>query len=95
MRQGRFAEAEAAMLAETGGAAGEWPKDPETQGWFYETWGDSLAGSPEADPKYREAYNNFSIFASWSTSGGEGTARMMDVNRVLRKLGELKLKEQA
>ena len=90
--QGRFIEAEPLMLAETEGEAGAWPKDPESQGWFYESWGDALGDSPDAEAKYREAYNNFSIFASWSTSGGEGTARMMDVNRVLQKLEEIRLK---
>ena len=89
MQHGRFAEAESAMLEETGGPPNEWPKDPDTQGYFYEAWGDALRPSPEAESKYREAHRNFSVFASWSTSGGEGTARMTDVNRVLGKIEDL------
>jgi hypothetical protein len=90
MLQGRFAEAESAMLEETGGPPNEWPKDPESQGCFYEAWGDALLPFEEAETKYRRAHGNFSIFASWSTSGGEGTARMTDVNRVLKKIDGIK-----
>lgn len=79
------------MLSETGARdPNEWPKDPESQGWFYESWGDALAPSRDAEPKYWAAHSNFSIFASGSTSGGEGTARMIDVNRVLRKIDAVK-----
>ena len=78
------------MLAETNTPGpNEWPKDPESRGWFYETWGDLLSPSSEAREKYQKAIYMFSIFASWSTSGGEGTARMMEVYRVEKKLEAL------
>ena len=32
----------------------------------------------------------FAIYASWSTSGGEGTARMRDVDRVRTKVNNVK-----
>lgn len=91
MKQGRFTEAQESMLAETGSPGpGYWAKDPESQGWFYETWGDTVASSAEAVEKYENARNNFSIFASWSTSGGEGTARMAEVTRVTERINKLK-----
>ena len=90
MAAGRFDEAEAPMLAECGGRPNEWPADPEALGEFYETWGDTLSPGLTAIEKYEKAHGNFAIFASWSTSGGEGTARMMDVNRVLAKIEHLK-----
>lgn len=94
MKEGRFEEAEESMLAETGAPGpGYWAKDPESQGWFYETWGDALAPGAEAAEKYHNACNNFSIFASWSTSGGEGTARMADVRRVAEKINDLKVQK--
>jgi hypothetical protein len=40
--------------------------------------GDSLKTKAEAEEKYREAHYYWAIFASWATSGGEGTARMRD-----------------
>ncbi|MDI1240896.1 MAG: hypothetical protein PSX80_03110 [bacterium] len=91
MQAGEFVKAEEAMLAETEGRDGYGP-DAETRGWFYESWGDAIASSPEAERKYMDAYNNFAIFASWSTSGGEGTARMMDVNRALKKAEDCRSK---
>jgi tetratricopeptide (TPR) repeat protein len=36
---------------------------------------------------YAIAEDDFSQYASWSTSGGEGMARMVDVNRLRQKLG--------
>lgn len=90
MSQGKFAEAELEMISETGpsGLSGS-PHDPESQGWFYETWGDAIATNADAIDKYRIAYNNFTIFASWSTSGGEGTARSNEAARVCQKLKSL------
>ena len=94
MKKGRFEEAEESMLAETGiPGAGHWSKDPESQGWFYETWGDAIAPDPDAVEKYQKANVNFSIFASGSTSGGEGTARMAEVTRVREKINKLKDKK--
>ena len=88
MQAGDFTNAEAFMLADTEGKDGGSP-DVETRGWFYESWGDALSPAAEAERKYMDAYNNFAIFASWSTSGGEGTARMTDVNRVLQKASKV------
>ncbi|MEO5858285.1 MAG: hypothetical protein ABIR33_04975 [Pyrinomonadaceae bacterium] len=84
MQAGDFVGAEKEMLAETEGKDGYGP-DAETRGWFYESWGDASVTGAEAERKYMDAYNNFAIFASWSTSGGEGTARMTEVDRVLKK----------
>jgi hypothetical protein len=80
--EGRYAEAEAAMLAETDRGVDMFP-DNQIRASFYENWGDALGGDED---KYREALINWQQFASCSTSGGEGTARMMDVNRVLGKI---------
>lgn len=53
---------------------------------FYEAWGDATRDPIEATDHYNQADYYFSIYASWSTSGGEGTARMTDVNRVRNKV---------
>jgi hypothetical protein len=85
---GKFAEAEPMMLAETStpdGYGGETVMKAE----FYEAWGDSLGDDPDAKRKYWIAHRYWGDYASWSTSGGEGTARMLDVNRVLRKIESL------
>ena len=87
-RTGHFAEAEGAMLRETEGKDGIGP-DAELRAQFYENWGDTLQTKGEAEEKYRYAHYYWAIFASWSTSGGEGTARMRDANRVLEKLEKL------
>lgn len=83
---GNYAEAEAAMLAETDRGIDMSP-DNQIRASFYENWGDALGGDNE---KYREALNNWQQFASYETSGGEGTARMLDVDRVLKKIERLK-----
>jgi hypothetical protein len=89
MRAGRFAEAESLMLAETEKETG-YGDEIVTRAAFYESWGDAVrTNTAEAQKHYREAQHGFAIFASWATSGGEGTARMLDVNRVLKKLSEL------
>jgi hypothetical protein len=87
-RVGQFAEAEGSMLEETEGKDGIGP-DAEVRAQFYEDWGDRLEQASEAGEKYRVAHWYWATFASWSTSGGEGTARMRDVNRVLEKLENL------
>ena len=88
---GNYSEAEPLMLASTPQTAEADPYGDNTvaRAGFYESWGDSLGKTPEAAEKYRESANYWSLFASWSTSGGEGTARMMDVNRVAEKLERL------
>ena len=85
----KFDEAEPLMLADTekpDGYGGETVKRAE----FYEAWGDTLGTVPDAEGKYRESHRYWALYASWATSGGEGTARMVDVHRVLRKIDELK-----
>lgn len=84
MEQGKFEEAEKLMLEDT-------EKDVtgfETvdRAWFYENWGDST-GRREI---YERSLDFYEAFASWATSGGEGTARMIDVKRVQKKIAELR-----
>lgn len=62
----------------------------ETIAGVGELLGDRLQrlGHPElAARAWRMSEDAFSEFASWSTSGGEGTARMVDVNRLREKQG--------
>lgn len=91
---GNYAEAEPLMLAGTVQTPEADPYGDYTvaRAEFYESWGDSLGKTPEAAEKYRESENYWSLYASWSTSGGEGTARMMDVNRVSDKIQALESK---
>ncbi len=84
VQTGRYAEGEAEMLAETDRGEGFFPLN-EVRASFYENWGDYIGGD-ERIAKYNEALRNWRMFASCSTSGGEGTARMMDVHRVEKKL---------
>ena len=88
---GRFAEAEPLMLAGTPQTAEADPYGNNTvaRAGFYESWGDALGQTQAAAEKYRESQNYWGLFASWSTSGGEGTARMMDVHRVRKKISAL------
>ena len=86
---GKFAEAEPLMLQDTAEPDGSM-LDAEARAEFYEKWGDTLSDSREAEEKYRAAHYYWATFASWSTSGGEGTARMRDANRVLLKLEALR-----
>jgi len=86
MRQGKFTEAEALMLAETNVNEDRYGDNTVARAEFYEAWGDQTRAPLEAIDHYNQADFYFSIFASWSTSGGEGTARMRDVNRVRNKV---------
>ena len=81
----RFADAEPLMLEAT-----EEPLDAEARAEFYERWGDSIEEPEQAKARYHSAHYYWMTFASWSTSGGEGTARMREANRVLIKLEALK-----
>ncbi len=90
--QGRFEDAEPLMLADTeerDGYGGETVARAE----FYEEWGDSLRSGSDAEKRYQQSKGCWGLYASWSTSGGEGTARMLDVKRVLKKIEELKGKK--
>lgn len=89
--EGSYAEAEAGMLAETDRGEGVFPLN-EVRASFYENWGDRLDGD-ERIAEYEEALKNWQQFASYATSGGEGMARMLDVNRILKKIEDLS-KEQ-
>jgi len=91
---GRFAEAEALMLAGTPQTRDEDPYGDNTvaRAEFYEAWGDTAGQTAEALAAYRQADHYFGLFASWSTSGGEGTARMRDVTRVQDKKRALEAK---
>jgi hypothetical protein len=86
--QGKYAEAEAAMLAETDRGEGMFP-DNLVRASFYENWGDASSDG-EQKARYDEALRNWQMFASGATSGGEGAARMLDVNRVLKKIKGMK-----
>lgn len=81
--QGNFENAEPLMLAETDRGEDFFP-DCEVRASFYENWGDRLSG-PDQVEKYEEAENYWRMHAAQSTSGGEGTARMLDVARVEKK----------
>jgi len=88
VKQRRFAEAEPLMLT---AVSTEREDDPYgdnvvTRAEFYEAWGDATRDPIEATDHYNQADFYFSMYASWSTSGGEGTARMTDVNRVRNKV---------
>jgi hypothetical protein len=72
---GRWDEAGAAVEA-------EFADDLERTGEWWEALGDEL-GAVEA---YRRAHAAFVVFASWATSGAEGSGRMVDVDRVAAKL---------
>jgi hypothetical protein len=82
--EGCFELAEALMLAETDRGEGFFPEN-EIRASFYENWGDTLDGVEQVD-KYKTALMNWGQWASCSTSGGEGTARMLEVNRVEEKI---------
>lgn len=84
---GNYENAEPSMLAETDRGEGYFP-DCEIRASFYENWGDTLVGDVQI-AKYREALNYWQMHAAQSTSGGEGTARMLDVSRVQKLLDEL------
>lgn len=86
-REGKYAEMEPTMLAATDRGEGYFP-ECEVRGSYYENWGDTLSGAEQTE-KYREALNYWQMHASQSTSGGEGTARMLDVHRVQKKLETL------
>jgi hypothetical protein len=88
VEQKRFAEAEIIVQAEYEARA-HLGDEVENRGWFYEQWGDYAKNRAEKKYLYEKAVRDFQIFASWSTSGGEGTARMRAVYRVEQKLSAL------
>ena len=86
----RFVEAESLMLAATDIEHDKFGDDTVARAEFYEAWGDATRDPVEAIDHYNQADFYFSIYASWSTSGGEGTARMRDVNRVRTKVSNVR-----
>lgn len=84
---GNHVAAEPLMLAETDRGDGFFPFC-EIRASFYENWGDTLVGDDQI-AKYHESLNYWQMHAAQSTSGGEGTARMLDVSRVQKLLDEL------
>jgi hypothetical protein len=88
IKAGKFDEALPLMLAETEKPDG-YGGETVTRAEFYEAWGDSLRPAAEAEWKYWDSHRYWAIFASWATSGGEGTARMLDVDRVVKKIEAL------
>ena len=89
-KQRQFAEAEPLMLAATDPEHDKFGDDTVARAEFYEAWGDATTEPLDAIDHYNQADFYFSIYASWSTSGGEGTARMRDVNRVREKVHNVK-----
>ena len=86
----QFAEAESLMLAATDIEHDKFGDDTVARAEFYEAWGDATREPLAAIDHYNQADFYFAIFASWPTSGGEGTARMRDVNRVRTKVDNVK-----
>ena len=89
-KMGRFAEAESLMLAATDIEHDKFGDDTVARAEFYEAWGDATREPLAAIDHYNQADFYFAIYASWSTSGGEGTARMRDVDRVRTKVSNVK-----
>lgn len=87
----RFEEAEPLMLTATSG------EDPYgdllvAKAEFYEAWGDYLSPDSSSVEKYSLSHAEWAWYAACSTSGGEGTARMIAVNRVAKKIADLSSK---
>ena len=85
---GKYAEAEPLMLSDTETRDG-YGGETVVRAGFYEDWGNYLRSGPDAIERYTQSHGYWADYASWSTSGGEGTARMMDVKRLLKKLEAL------
>jgi len=76
------------MLAETDRGVGYFPFN-EIRATFYENRGDTLSEIADAKAKYELAEFNWRQWASCSTSGGEGTARMSEIHRLEKNLESL------
>jgi hypothetical protein len=90
MRQQRFAEAQP-LVEEEYARGNDYGYHLLSRAHFYETWASQMEydNLQEAIRLYREADREYSMYASGATSGGEGTARMLDVTRIRKKLADL------
>ncbi len=90
VRQLRFAEAEP-LMEEEYARGDDYGHHLLSRAYFYESWASQMEydNLQEAIRLYKEADREYAMFASGATSGGEGTARMLDVNRIRKKLAEL------
>jgi hypothetical protein len=90
MRQKRFEEA-LPLVEEEYARGDDCGHHLLSRAHFYETWASQLEieNPEEAIRLYREADREYAMFAAGATSGGEGTARMLDVNRVRKTIAEL------
>ena len=84
-REGRDPEGTAVAAADVIKA----DADPESMGAFYERAGDLATDTDAKRLAYERAHERYGLFASWATAGGEGLARMIDVNRLEEKLRAL------
>ena len=90
MRQNRFEEA-VPLVEEEYARGNDCGYHLLSRAHFYETRAaqQEIENPQEALRLYREADHEYTMFAAAATSGGEGTARMLDVNRIRTKIGEL------
>jgi hypothetical protein len=88
-KQRKSAEAEISMLTETERETG-YGYETLTRAGFYEDWGDSCRNKTEAKEHYEKSLSGYQLFASWSTGSGEGLERMINVERLEKKLARLK-----
>jgi hypothetical protein len=90
MRQKRFSEAEK-VITEEFSRLEHIGDSILSRGYFYETWASNVErqNPQQALVYYHKALNDYSVYASWATSGGEGTARMVDVDRLDKKIQKL------
>jgi hypothetical protein len=88
-------DAAAAALQErwpTGRSDDPYGENFERVAEWWEHCGDRLvmmSTDAAAAEAYHRAHDAFATLASWATSGGEGSARMIEVRRVAAKLAEL------
>jgi hypothetical protein len=90
MRQKRFVEA-VPLVEEEYARGDDCGHHLLSRAYFYETWASQLEieNPRESIRLYGEAEREYAMFAAGATSGGEGTARMLDVNRTRKKIAEL------
>lgn len=88
---GRYAEAESIVSIVYSDGSTVDGSEVEARGAFYEEWADAVIDDDPAEARtaYAQAEEYYAQFASWATAGGEGLARMIDVDRVRDKLHAL------